>query len=207
MAKVFLIGGTPRVGKTSLTLRFLKDKPILATSTDAVRYMMRQIIKESDEPSLFQLGKFTSNDPERQAFLRDHSFEVISIQNNESAVVWRSVEDLIESNLADGFDILIEGIAVLPEFVKRLKCDYAAVFLGNQSDRHFQTMLNSARKNDDDWMHSLDDQTIEAFANFNKAFSQYIEDEANKHGLHYIEIHDDNFQGDIDRALKLLLQD
>jgi 2-phosphoglycerate kinase len=206
MAKAFLIGGTPRVGKTSLTLKFLKEKPILATSTDAVRYMMRQIIKESDEPNLFHLGKYTSNDPERQAFLQNHSLEVISIQNSESAIVWHSVRDLVESNIADGFDVLIEGIAVLPKFVKQLECDYTAVFLGNKSDQHFQTILDTARKNTDDWMHNLDDQTIEAFAIFNKTFSKYVENEANKHNLRYIEIHDNNFEQDIDLALKFLLK-
>ncbi|HEX6461845.1 MAG TPA: hypothetical protein VFZ58_01055 [Candidatus Saccharimonadales bacterium] len=205
MAKAFLIGGTPRVGKTSLTLRFLKEKPILATSTDAVRYMIRQIIKESDKPDLFHLGKYTSNDPARQVYLRNHPSEVISIQNRESAIVWHSVKDLIESNLADGFDVLIEGIAVLPEFVKQLTCDYMAVFLGNQSDQHLKTILHTARKNDTDWMHNLDDQTIEAFATFNKAFSKYIQNEAGEHGLRYIEIHDDNFEHDIGQALKVLL--
>jgi 2-phosphoglycerate kinase len=207
MAKAFLIGGTPRVGKTSLTLRFLKEKPILATSTDAVRYMMRRIIKEDDEPALFHLGKYTSNDPERQAHLRNHSSDIITIQNNESTIVWRSVKDLIESNLADGFDVLIEGIAVLPEFVRQLECEYTAVFLGNQSDQHHQTILDTARKNRDDWMHDLDDQTIEAFAIFNKTFSRYVEDEANKYGLRYIEIHDDTFEHDIGQALDFLLKD
>lgn len=207
MAKAFLIGGTPRVGKTTLTLRFLKEKPILATSTDAVRYMMRQIIKKSDEPDLFHLGKYTSNNPEHQAYLRDHSSEIISIQNSESAIVWRSVKDLIESNIADGFDVLIEGIAVLPKFVRQLECAYTAVFLGNQSDLHVQTILHTARKNSNDWMHNLDDQTIEAFAIFNKSFSKYIQGEAARYNLHYVEVHDDNFEHDISQALTFLLKD
>lgn len=207
MARAFLVGGTPRVGKTFLTFRFLQEKPILATSTDAVRYMLRQIVKENDEPELFHLGKYTSNDPARREYLRNHSSDIITLQNNESAIVWRSVKNLIESNIADGFDVLVEGIAVLPEFMKQLECDHKAVFLGNQSTQHYQTILDTARKNQNDWMHNLDDPTIEAFSIFNKTFSKYIEDEAARCNLPYIEIHDNSFEYDISRALSILLED
>ena len=206
MAKVYLIGGTPRVGKTTLLLRTISKQPMLATSSDAIRYMLRQVISRDAKPDLFHLGKFTSNDPERVEYLKTHSMDIVNVQNKEAVIVWKSVKDFIHSNLEDGFDVLIEGIHILPEFVKQLDCDYKAVFLGNKSDNHFQTILNFARKNENDWMHSLEDETIEAFSIFNKTFSQYIETEANKYDLTYIEMHDDNFESDIESALDSLLR-
>jgi 2-phosphoglycerate kinase len=205
MAKVYLIGGTPRAGKTTLTMRFLKEHPIMAASTDAIRYTLRRVIRELDEPDLFHLGKYTSNDPERRAYLKSNPLDVVDVQNKESAVVWRSVVNFINSNLEDGFDVLIEGIAVLPELVAQLECEYSAIFLGNQSEQHFQTILNSARSNENDWMHDLEDETIEAFATFNQAFSKYIEQEASNHGMTYVEVRDDNFDTDMNTALNSLL--
>ena len=186
-------------------MRFIKDYPVLAASTDAIRYTLRRVIKEADEPDLFHLGKYTSNDPERRQYLKSNSLDVVDVQNKESAIVWRSAANFIESNIEDGYDVLIEGIAVLPSFVQQLQCDYSAVFMGNRSDEHFQTILSSARANHNDWMHSLEDETIEAFAIFNQKFSKYIEQEAINYGMTYVEVHENDFEADIQKALAVLL--
>jgi len=205
MAKAYFIGGTPRVGKTTLAMHLIQTKPMLGSSTDAIRYLLRRVVKEEDFPDLFHLGKYTSNDPERRSFLDKHPQEVIDIQNKESRIVWQSVNNFVKSNLEDGFDIVLESIAILPELLSQVGYDYSVVFLGNQSDGHFQTILSSARSNSDDWMHNLGDETIKAFATFNQAFSLYIQQQAEKFNYNYIEIHDDNFTNDINGALSSLL--
>jgi 2-phosphoglycerate kinase len=204
MATAYLIGGTPRAGKTTLTMRFIAQQPMLAASTDAIRHTLRHIITPTDQPELFYLDKYISNDPEQYYFLQTHPTDVVVDQNAESAIVWRSVNDFIQSNIEDGFDILIEGVAVLPEYVSQLTCDYRVVFVGDKSNGHYETMLKSARANPNDWMHGLTDETIEAFATFTRSFSSFIEDEANKYGLPYVEVHDETFDTDMDTALKIL---
>jgi 2-phosphoglycerate kinase len=205
VAEAYFIGGTPRVGKTTLTIKVIQEKPMMATSTDAIRYTLRQILKKDDYPDLFHLGKYTSNDPRRRKFIINNPEEIINIQNRESEVVWKSVNDFVKSNLEDGFDVLIEGIAVLPELLDKVDYDYKAIFLGNQSETHYDTILKSARNNEDDWMHELEDETIKAFAVFNASFSKHIANEANKYNMTYIEIGDDTFTEDINSALVLLL--
>lgn len=205
MAKAYLIGGTPRTGKTTLTLRFIERKPVLGASTDAIRYTLRRVVKPEDEPDLFHLGKFTSNEPERWAELLNDPQSVIDIQNKESTIVWRSVVNFIKSNLEDGFDVVVEGVAILPALLKDVDFEYVAVFLGNQSNQHVETIINSARQNPNDWMYGLENETIRAFAVFNQTFSRYIEDQANQYGMKYIEMRDSSFSEDIDRALGALL--
>lgn len=129
----------------------------------------------------------------------------IMIQNMESKIVWKSINDFIKSNLMDGFDVLVEGIAILPEFLDQIDYDFSAVFLGNQSESHFQTILDSARRNKNDWMHKLENETIRAFSVFNQTFSRYIQQEADKYDFPYIEIHDQTFNDDIRTALDVLL--
>ncbi len=205
MAKAYLIGDPPRVGKTSLTLKFIERKPILATSTDAIRYTLRRVVDEHSKPDLFNVGKFTSNDPEQRKYLTEHVQEVIDQQNTESSIVWKSTVDFINSNLEDGFDILIEGIAVLPSFVKDLQCEYSVVFIGNQSDEHFNTILNQARNNPNDWLHNLEDETIKAFCLFGQCFSKYLEDEAKSLSMSYIEVMDNKFDECLTSALNELI--
>lgn len=198
MAKAYFIGGTPRVGKTTLLMRVIQSRPMLAASTDALRYTLRQVIKEQDQPDLFHLGKYTSNSPDRRDGLKSNPGKVIDIQNKESYIVWESVNSFVTSNLDDGFDVVIEGIAVLPELLKQVDYEYSAVFLGNQSFEHGRTILNSARTNPNDWMYTLEDETIEAFSIFNNAYSVYIQQQAEKFGFDYIEMGD----GDFDLAIK-----
>lgn len=205
MSKAYFIGGAPRVGKTTLTLRFIEQRPILSASTDAMRYTLRQITKEQDQPDLFNFGKYTSNDSIRRDYLMENPMNSIMIQNMESKIVWKSINDFIKSNLMDGFDVLVEGIAILPEFLDQIDYDFSAVFLGNQSESHFQTILDSARRNKNDWMHKLENETIRAFSVFNQTFSRYIQQEADKYDFPYIEIHDQTFNDDIRTALDVLL--
>lgn len=206
MAKAYLIGGTPRAGKTTLTIKFIKQKPMLAASTDAIRYTLRRVIDKEKEPDLFKSGKFISNDPAQRHHLITHVHEVVEQQNDESKIVWKSVQNFINSNLEDGFDVLVEGVAILPELVKQADFDYSAVFLGNQSDEHFRTILNSARGNPNDWLHKLDDETIQAYCCFGQQFSKYIENEAKKNDLPYIETSDTEFNQSMDLALCELLK-
>jgi len=205
MAHIYLIGGPPRTGKTTLTMRFLRERPVLAASTDAVRYTLRQIMNKNQQPDLFHMGKYTSNEPAEIEYLLTHPNEVIDVQNRESAIVWQSVRNFIKSNIDDGFDIIIEGIAVLPALIQTLEYPHTAIFLGNQSDTHFQIILKSARRNRNDWMHNLSDEAIRAFSSFNQAFSVYIESEARKHKVPYVEVRDDDFDTSMDTALKRLL--
>ena len=205
MSQAYFIGGAPRIGKTTLTLRFIKAKPMLAASTDAIRYALRRAIKQEDQPDLFNSGKFTSNNPERRQYLESHVDEIIELQNRESAVVWQSVNNFVKSNLEDGFDVLIEGVAVLPEFLKNVDYNYSAVFLGNQSEEHAAIMLNAARNNPNDWMHGLEDETVRVFAKFNQSFSRFVAVEAAKYNMSYFEIDDNNFEESINNSLETLL--
>jgi 2-phosphoglycerate kinase len=204
MAKAFFIGGAPRTGKTTLALKFISEKPILAGSTDAIRYTLRRVVSQADQPDLFHVGKFTSNDPKRREYLLSHIDELVDTQNKESAIVWKSVNNFVKSNLEDGFDILIEGIAILPEFLDQIDYDYSAVFLGNQSDEHVETMIESAENNTNDWMHELEEETIRAFGVFNQSFSRFISGEASKYQMPYIEVHDSDFDEEIKNALNFL---
>lgn len=206
MAKAYFIGGTPRVGKSILTLRTIQEKPMMAASTDAFRFALRRIIEKEYQPDLFHLGKYTSDDPERRNYLRNHSQEIIDLQNRESLIVWKTVDDFVKSNLEDGLDVLIEGIAILPALLSQVSYEYSAVFLGNQSEEHFDTILKFARANKNDWMHALEDETIEAFSVFNNSFSRYVENQAKNHNLPYVEIGDVSFEADIESALNTLLR-
>jgi 2-phosphoglycerate kinase len=206
VAKIYLIGGTPRTGKTTLSMRFLEKRPIFATSADGIRFMLRDLLKSEDVPELFRFAKYVSNDPAMtHSVMSDHQ-KALDIQIAESRIVWHSIRSFIQNSLEDDHDLLIEGLAIMPDFIKDLNCDLRVVFLGNQSDDHVTTVTHFARNNPHDWMHNLDDETIISFAELNKTYSQFIQQEALQYKLPYIEIRDDTFDLDIKSALNILFK-
>ena len=204
MAKAYFIGGAPRTGKTNLTLSVLRDQPMLAASTDALRYTLRQVVPREKYPQLFHLDDMSANFDEYMSRLIERTDLSIQMQNDESLIVWKSVVDFVKSNILDGFDVLIEGVAVLPEYLESLDFSYSAVFLGNQSDAHYQTTLESARSNKHDWLHPFDDTTIRAFSIFNQKFSHYLQVECEKYSQTYIEISDSDYMSTLDDAKAVL---
>jgi 2-phosphoglycerate kinase len=207
MPKAYFIGGAPRVGKTTLSLRVVEKHPMLGSSSDALRQVLRKVVSENDAPGLFIMEtKNQTNDEIIDGALKNMD-KAIANQCDECSEVWKSVITFVRSNLEDGFDVLIEGLAILPEFVSNVDFDYSAVFIGNVSDQHIKTTLESAASNSYDWLAKQDDKVAEAYCIFNQNFSRYIESECKKYNQTYIEIVDDDFEKSMYKAQSKLLND
>jgi 2-phosphoglycerate kinase len=206
MSRVYFIGGTPRTGKTTLAMRFIKERPIFAVSADSIRYMLRCLYSPEEKPELFRFAKYISDDPSVHSTIFSDHAKAIAVQTIESAIVWHSVKSIVQSYVEDGHDILIEGIFIMPAFLDELDYEYAAIYLGNQSKQHADDVLKHARSHRDDWMYQLNDETILAFSELNISFSKHLEEEALKYGQIYIEMRDDYFEANLDVAMRELLK-
>lgn len=193
MSKAYLIGGAPRIGKSSLTMKFLKKQSAYAASTDALTDVLRGVIAKETKPDLFHSSE---GEAPQQA---------IESQIKESQIVWKSAVDFINRCIENGFDVVVEGLCVMPEFVSELKCDYSAVFLGNQSDEHFQTIKTHLKDNPNDWLNKHEDNVIDEICLFNQAYSGFIENEAIKFNMPYVEMKDETYESSMVEALQLLL--
>jgi 2-phosphoglycerate kinase len=206
MATIYLIGGTPRVGKTNLAKRVLATKPMLTTSTDALRHMLWYIVKPQDMPGLFALQKQEAAD---EAVLREyiieHPDDFLNLYRQEAYAAWPSIEKFINHNINRNLDILLEGFGILPELVTGLRHDFRAVFIGNQSDNHYDVVLHTTRKNPHSWMYSLSDQTIATYCYCYQIFSRQLEAQASALGFTYLEMIDTTFEKSLDIAKNKLL--
>lgn len=205
MAKAYLIGGTPRCGKTSIALAALKVHPMFATSTDSIRYTLRDVLTKENVPDLFAAHeKFTEESIVRLCS-SGKSSEIVEWQNKESRVVWKSVQRCIEGFIAEDLDILVEGVAILPEFLSQLTCEYSAVFVGNTDPSHVQHMLEYARSGRYDWMSAFNDETIRQFGQFTSVFSKYLQTESEKHGYRFVDMAQGDYEATKIEVVKQLL--
>jgi hypothetical protein len=115
--------------------------------------------------------------------------------------------EFIHSYDEDGIDLIVEGVAVLPEFAAKLDVPCKSVFLGNTSGDHAAVIKKQARENDHDWMHAHSEKGIEKAAEFFALFSSRVQVESKRYGLRYVEIADSNFEESLGSAADYLLSD
>jgi 2-phosphoglycerate kinase len=205
VARAYLIGGTPRCGKTSIALGALKIHPMFATSTDSLRYLMRELLPKDNYPDLFTASEKFTQEAIVQLCSNGNAAEILEWQNKESVVVWDSIKHCIEGFISEDLDILIEGVAILPEFLSQLRCDYTAVFIGNSNPDHAKSMLDFARSGSYDWMSKFEDETILQFAEFTREFSSFIQAQSEKYGYSYFDVGSDDYTAAKTAAINYLL--
>ena len=187
---IFLLGGPPRVGKSIISNAIQQNHPVSVVSTDTLGAVLEKVLTPESAPDLFVFDRFNQLPPaERVKVILRDSAVLIDYVRKESHVVWKAVEAFIRRENDEGRDVLIEGVAVLPELMSRLEdIPHRVVFIGNQGENLKENIQKSAKENEHDWMRDESDHYIGAFAMFVKQMSAYIEQEAEKYGFKYIEL-------------------
>jgi 2-phosphoglycerate kinase len=171
---------------------------VSVVSTDTLGAVLENVLSPEAAPDLFVFGKFHEIPMAEQVrLIINDPAELIDYVRRESYVVWKAVEAFIRRENDEGRDLLIEGVAILPELMSQLEdIPHRVVFIGNQGKNHKENIKKSAEENEYDWMRDVSDQYIGTFAMFVKQMSFYIEQEAKKYGFKYIEMDKELF-GDV----------
>jgi 2-phosphoglycerate kinase len=203
---IFLLGGPPRVGKSIIANGIRQKHAMNVVSTDTLGAVLENVLSPEAAPDLYIFNKFNKMPmAERVKLITKNPAELIDYVRKESHVVWKAVEAFIRRENNEGRDVLIEGVAVLPELASRLEnIPHRVVFIGNQGENHKENIKKSAEENEHDWMRDVSDQYIIAFAMFVKLMSAYIEQEAKKYGFEYIEMDKELFGNVTEVVMKSL---
>ena len=203
---IFLLGGPPRVGKSIISNEIRQKQAVSVVSTDTLGAVLESILSPDAVPDLFVFAKFNEMPTaERAKLIMTNPTKFIDYVRRESCVVWKAVEAFVRIENDEGRDVLIEGVAVLPEFMSRIEdIPHRAVFIGNQGKNHKESIKKSAEENEHDWMRGVSNQYIDAFAMFVKRMSAYIEKEAKKHSFEYIGMDKELFEDVPEKVMKSL---
>ena len=159
-------------------------------STDSLGAALERVLTPEGEPDLFVFARFVKLPvAERARLMTSNPGEFVNYCIAESRVIWRAAIAFIAKEQEEGRDVLIEGVAVLPELVAQLQnIDYRVVFIGNRGSAHKDNIRRSAKENCHDWMGSMSDDYIEAFATVVRHMSVFMEEEAKRFGFRYLEL-------------------
>lgn len=204
MAKIYLIGGAPRIGKSTVMQRFISQKPLHAVSTDAIREVLKGVLGEADNPDLFKSAIEPLNGTSTILAMKNQPGTLIPHYLRHFEVIWKSVVDLIVCNMNNEQDTIIEGTAILPHKVASLPYEHKVVFVANLEDQT-DVMLAHALENPHDWLNLYDKETIRAFASFTQELNKYFYLQAQQYKMPVVELRNSSFDSDVESAVKVLL--
>jgi 2-phosphoglycerate kinase len=205
---IYLLGGPPRVGKSIISKTITKEHGINVVSTDSLGAVLESVVDPEIEPGLFIVNRFNEMTAEEKiSLMLKNTTERINYQVAENCAVWKAVAPFIEREKDEGRDVVVEGVAVLPELVSQLQnIAYRVVFVGNRDPEHKENIKKSAKEDEHDWMQDASDEYIDAFATFVAEMSSYIKKEANKYSFEYIEMGNRPFNDAVGKVVDSLLQ-
>lgn len=182
---LYLIGGAPRVGKSTLAQRLMRSDGIPWLPTDVVRTVLRQVLHDLDA---------LDQDPVDAELLADY--------------MYAHIEQAAEVCVEEAETFLIEGFELAPWYCGRLQAGLEgtvvrACFLGHET----RTALGLAHYRGPKPQHedAMSVVELEAAAAWIRARSRALRTECRETGLPYIDIGDAGFEAAMDAARHCLL--
>jgi 2-phosphoglycerate kinase len=210
LGRTYFIAGPPRVGKTLLSYKLAEKIHGHVVSTDAIRSAAKRAC-ENKTGDLFRTNKENALSEEEWFDRHLNTPEiVVDDQIKEAIALWPSVVGFCNNFSEDHAKHIVEGVHLLPELVARMEHKPAhIVYVGNTNPNHIKSMVEYSSNNPVvDWMASLGygEKKIEIIAGFVKRMSEYFKTEAEKYGLSYFEMSDDDFHGSLDKVCDFLMK-
>ena len=123
---IYLIGGAPRCGKTTIAQTLSRKLRISWIASDtlesiAMAYTSRKDFQKLFPKSVMRRKTKFSNDLMYDKYTPK---QIVKAYIKQSEVVWKAIEMLVESELKEGRSFIIEGYHVHPRLVSNLKKKY-----------------------------------------------------------------------------------
>lgn len=198
---IYLIGGPPKCGKTTLAKTLAKSLGIPWISSDTLQCVIKPYMNKEDFPKKFpasyQRGK--DNDEKYSKF---SSREIIEAYQQQAKTVYEAVEMFVACELTDGNDFIVEGYHIEPELVAELSLKYPekirSVFLVKSDKKKFVCDIKKSTT-PNDWIISRtkNEETYQKIANMICEYGKFFEKESGKHAFKVL-----NMDNDFDNQIK-----
>ena len=190
---IYLIGGSPRVGKSIIAKQFSESIKGRFVSTDEV-----------EDPNNQQPSVIFYSDPKKNILTPSQRIE--SVENDAQQII-SDIENIIYTDINKSQNTVIEGVHLFPayldKFVKKFGKDkIKIIFIGSTNiDLILDGMIKNTNQNN--WLKEFNQKVLRQIALFTKTFSDYLYHECKKYNFPYKERSSD-FQKDIRDVMKEL---
>jgi 2-phosphoglycerate kinase len=205
---IYLIGGPPKCGKTTLAKRLSKEKGIPWVSTDTLQCVIKPYINKKDLPKLFPTS-FQRGSDNDEKYSKHSTDEIIEAYQQQAKTSCKAIDMFAVCEIADGNDFVIEGYHIEPEFAAELNSKYPnklrSVFLIKTDETKFiKNIKKSATPND--WIISRtnDENTYKKIAKMICEYGNFFRKESGKYDFKVFNM-DDDFNDKIDETVEYLM--
>lgn len=207
---VYLIGGPPRSGKTSLAKTMSKKYSIPWVSTDMLEVVSGQYMTKKQwfqtHPYSLLRRKLQSNDAFYGVL---SSKKIVMVLRKQAVATFPAIDMATISEINDGNDYIVEGYHIEPSLVRELIQKYGAkniraIFLTKFDAKKFATDVHKSTT-PNDWLLS-GTKNLNTFVKVGEMvayYSRFFEAEAKKHNFKVFNM-DVNFKKQLGAAVIFL---
>src|SRR3989344_1720203 len=206
---IYLIGGPPKCGKTTLSKKLSREFGIPWISADTLQNIVKAYTPKEKHKTLFPHSYLRggSND---EFYSKHLTKEIVKNYIKQGKATYDAISMMAETYLADEDDFIVEGYQITPEIVNRIikkfgKEHIKAVFLVKRNEQKFIDSIHKSTT-PNDWVirKTKHESTYGKIAKMITEYGKYFEKEAKKHGFKVFNM-DENFNeqlNDIKNYLK-----
>ncbi len=192
---IYLISGSPRAGKSTLSRLLAKKLNIGYLSTDNIRPMLWAQYAGAEKDKRFPFEKmFDAN--KIDAYYRKYSHaEIFKADLVETKSIWISTKSLIDYMLLCKMDYIIEGLHLLPSLIKNYKDNknVRIIYLvKTDAEKIYQGLLKNKGSQHHDWLvdNAKSDKTLAIASQSISEYGKYFTKETKKYDLPCINTED-----------------
>lgn len=154
MGTVYLIGGPPRTGKTTIMREVARRSDAQFVATDAVEHGFRNILTGKPHQMLRHI-KLQGTAEHKTSISEGGDMKAFSNEGTESEMMLQIVEGMLDYYERNNDSIALEASDFSPEWVSGLSFEnfeIRAAFVGYTDASHADAIITHAKQNPDDWI-------------------------------------------------------
>ncbi len=207
---IYLIGGPPKCGKTTLAKVLSKKLGIPWISADTLQVIGRAYTPANKRHPRYPHSAIRKGHRDNDVFYQKYSpKEIVSAYTKQAKATALAIDMMAVCELTDGNDYIIEGYQVEPALVAKLMKKYgeqrfSCVFLGKGDPERFaQDLKKSTTPNDWILTNTKKKETFMKIATMVQLYSAYFKKEAEKYHLPHLDL-SANFESGLKQAMRAL---
>lgn len=193
---IYLIGGPPRCGKTTVAKELSKSW----ISADTIESIIASNTNKKDLDRLFPKNVIRKKTKQSNDIMYNSysAKEIVKLYIKQSKASWKAVETMVACELNEGHDYIVEGHQIHPKLMDSIVKKYgkknivSLVLTRFNKDGIVFGCKKYKAKNDWFIQKTKNEDTFYKMAEMIKAYSKYFEKEAKKYRIKVINM-DDNF--------------
>lgn len=205
---IYLIGGPPKCGKTTLAKKLSRALETPWISTDSLQSVVRAYTNKEDISKKFPWSirrrqTKRNNDIAYNTFSAD---EILGFYRTQAKSVFKAIEMMTICEITDGNNLIIEGYHIEPSLVVRLQKKHGKknilgiILIKTDAKKLVKDITKTKTPND--WIISKTKnvETYSKIAEMICRYGKFLKNEAKKKGLIVINM-DNNFNDKINSAI------